>query len=107
MDNFIINDKVKQFIFRLHNTVINKIPKSHFVFRNRLLEYSFDLYENVLRANLNTGSIRSKYQKESIVDVDMIDALLGYINDLSYIEKKKFMSLIANLNEIKKCYMGG
>lgn len=102
MENFVIKDKVCKFIFTIHNNAVCNIPKSHVVFRDRLLNASFDLFDDVVFANLNTGNIRSKYQKNALLSVYKIDMLLGFIKDLGFIERKKFMSMIANLNEIKK-----
>ena len=57
---------------------------------------------NIIRANINTGSIRNKYQKEVLVNIAMIDLYLDLILDINVINKKKFISSIRMLNEIRK-----
>lgn len=102
MENFKLKDKVSSIVVLVHNNVVCNVPKSHAVFRNRLLDDLFLLQENILRANINVGTIRNKYQKEALVNVSCIDSHLSILLDLSFIERKKFMSLCVKLNEIKK-----
>lgn len=104
--NFKINGKIKLLIMSVHKHVICNVPKVHTVFRDKLLENLFLLNENVVRANINVGNIRLKYQKEALVNIAMIDAMVGFLMDLGYIEKKRFMSIIANLNEIRMMVNG-
>ena len=61
---------------------------------------------NIIKANINTGSIRSKYQKEILVNIAMIDLYLDLLLDIKIINRKKFMVIIRMLNEIRKMANG-
>lgn len=61
---------------------------------------------NIIKANINTGSIRSKYQKEILVNIAMIDLYLDLLLDIKIISRKKFMVIIRMLNEIRKMANG-
>ena len=54
------------------NILIN-IPKVHSSYRKGLEDNMIQLNYNIIKANINTGSIRSKYQKEILVNIAMID----------------------------------
>lgn len=107
MERFIIKDKIANMIDEVHVSIIKNVPKTHSVYRDQLLIDLFELYRNTIRANQNMGNIRSKYQKEVLVNIASIDMEIGLIKKCGFIENKKFMSIIANLNEIKKWYMVG
>ena len=83
------------------NILIN-IPKVHSSYRKGLEDNMIQLNYNIIRANINTGSIRNKYQKEVLVNIAMIDLYLDLILDINVINKKKFISSIRMLNEIRK-----
>lgn len=106
MEKFKIKDKVTNFILLLHKDVVAKIPKTHTVFKNELIKETFELHKNVLRANFNIGSVKNKYLKEVLVNLATIDMILGILQKFGYIEKKKFITLIANLNELNKMVNG-
>lgn len=86
----------------LEEYVLVNIPKVHSSYRLGLENNVIDLNANIIRANINTGSIRTKYQKEVLVNIAMIDLYLDLILDINVINKKKFMSSIKMLNEIRK-----
>lgn len=65
-----------------------------------------NLNENVIRANINEGSIRNKYQKEILVNIAMIDLYLDILLSLNIINKKRFMIVSNLLSEIKRISMG-
>jgi len=81
------------------------IPKVHNCYRVGIENNVIDLNSNIIRANINEGSIRNKYQKEVLVNIAMIDLYLGVLLDLNIVNKKKFMSITRLLNEIKKMCM--
>lgn len=87
------------------NILIN-IPKVHFSYRKGLEDNMIQLNYNIIKANINTGSIRSKYQKEILVNIAMIDLYLDLLLDIKIINRKKFMVIIRMLNEIRKMANG-
>lgn len=90
----------------LEEYVLVNIPKVHSSYRVGLENNIIDLNSNIIRANINVGNIRNKYQKEVLVNIAMIDLYLDLILDINVINKKKFMSSIRMLNEIRKMTNG-
>lgn len=86
----------------LEEYVLVNIPKVHSSYRVGLENNIIELNCNIIRVNINTGSIRNKYQKEVLVNIAMIDLYLDLILDINVINKKKFISSIRMLNEIRK-----
>lgn len=86
----------------LEEYVLVNIPKVHSSYRVGLENNIIELNCNIIRTNINTGSIRNKYQKEVLVNIAMIDLYLDLILDINVINKKKFISSIRMLNEIRK-----
>ena len=87
------------------NILIN-IPKMHSSYRKGIEDNMIQLNYNIIKANINTGSIRSKYQKEVLVNIGMIDLYLDLLLDINVINKKRFMVVIRMLNEIRKMTNG-
>lgn len=102
MQDFKLLNKSKMLLKYLEEYVLVNIPKVHSSYRVGLENNVIDLNANIIRANINTGSIRTKYQKEVLVNIAMIDLYLDLILDINVINKKKFMSSIKMLNEIRK-----
>ena len=102
MQDFKLLNKSKMLLKYLEEYVLVNIPKVHSSYRLGLENNVIDLNANIIRANINTGSIRTKYQKEVLVNIAMIDLYLDLILDINVINKKKFMSSIKMLNEIRK-----
>lgn len=106
MQNFKIKDKVENLLAVILQEIIMLFPKNQSVMKNKLIESIFSLHENIVLANLNVGNIRAKHQKAALSNIYTIDMIFGYMKDLGIFEKKKFMSMVANLNEIKKMING-
>ena len=102
MQDFKLLNKSKMLLKYLEEYVLVNIPKVHSSYRVGLENNVIDLNANIIRANINTGSIRTKYQKEVLVNIAMIDLYLDLILDINVINKKKFMSSIKMLSEIRK-----
>lgn len=102
MEDFKLLNKSKMLLKYLEEYVLVNIPKVHSSYRVGLENNIIDLNSNIIRANINTGSIRNKYQKEVLVNISMIDLYLDLLLDINVINKKRFMSSIRMLNEIRK-----
>lgn len=59
-----------------------------------------------MRANLNVGNIRNKYQKEALLNISLIAYYLGYLLERKIIKKKRFISSVNALNTIRKMLYG-
>ena len=102
MQDFKLLNKSKMLLKYLEEYVLVNIPKVHSSYRVGLENNIIELNCNIIRVNINTGSIRNKYQKEVLVNIAMIDLYLDLILDINVINKKKFISSIRMLNEIRK-----
>lgn len=102
MQDFKLLNKSKMLLKYLEEYVLVNIPKVHSSYRVGLENNIIELNCNIIRTNINTGSIRNKYQKEVLVNIAMIDLYLDLILDINVINKKKFISSIRMLNEIRK-----
>ena len=102
MQDFKLLNKSKMLLKYLEEYVLVNIPKVHSSYKVGLENNIIELNCNIIRVNINTGSIRNKYQKEVLVNIAMIDLYLDLILDINVINKKKFISSIRMLNEIRK-----
>ena len=106
MNEFKLFNRSSNLLKYYENNILNNIPKVHSMYKTNIRENLVSLCENIIRANVNTGSIRGKYQKEILVNISMLDMYLSILLELDIINKKKFMIVIQRLNEIKKMNIG-
>ena len=102
MNEFKIYNKSKYLVMYMEKYIINNIPKIHYLYRKGFEESVVNLNYYLIKANINTGSIRNKYQKEVLVSIYMIDMYIGILLHLNIINKKRFISFVRMLNEIRK-----
>ena len=106
MEEFKLLNKSKMLLKYVESNILINIPKVHSSYRKGLEDNIIQLNYNIIKANINTGSIRNKYQKEVLVNITMIDLYLDLLLDINIINKKKFMIVIRRLNEIRKMTNG-
>lgn len=106
VEEFKLLNKSKMLLKYVESNILINIPKVHSSYRKGLEDNMIQLNYNIIKANINTGSIRSKYQKEILVNIAMIDLYLDLLLDIKIINRKKFMVIIRMLNEIKKMANG-
>ena len=102
MNDFKLLNKSKLLLKYIESNIICNIPKVHSSYRKGLEENVISLNYNIIKANINMGNIRNKYQKEVLVNISMIDLYLDILLDINVISKKKFMVVIRLLNEIRR-----
>ena len=102
MEDFKLLNKSKMLLKYLEEYVLVNIPKVHSSYRVGLENNIIELNCNIIRVRFTHGIIRNKYQKEVLVNIAMIDLYLDLILDINVINKKKFISSIRMLNEIRK-----
>lgn len=102
MNDFKLLNKSKFFLKYIESYILINIPKVHSSYRKGLEDNAISLNYNIIKANINNGSIRSKYLKEVLVNISMIDLYLDLLLDINIISRKKFMTVIKLLNEIRK-----
>lgn len=106
MDEFKLLNKSRYLLRYIEENILVNIPKVFTNYRKGLEDSVINLIYNIIRANVNNGNIRNKYQKEALVDIQVIDMYLDILLELNIISKKKFMSIIRMLNEIRKMTLG-
>ena len=87
------------------NILIN-IPKVYNCYRIGIEKNIIELNYNIIRANINSGNIRNKYQKEILASISLIDMYLSILLELNIINKKKFMTIFKQINEIRRMTIG-
>lgn len=102
MNNFVILDKEKYLLKYIEQYIFSSFPKSDLGIKIKLETNIYDMIENTVRANINVGNIRNKYQKEVLVNISLLDFYLGLIYDKQIIIKKRFLTSLRLLSEIER-----
>lgn len=102
MNNFIIFNKVKWLINYTDTYILNSFSKVHNSIKFRLQDNLYGLMDNLIRSSVNIGNIRSKYLKEMLVNIYLLDLYIGISLEKKIIKKKRFNSFVNSLNELKK-----
>lgn len=106
MYEFRLFSKSKYLLRYLEENILVNIPKVYNCYRVGIESSVLELNSNIIRANINEGNIKNKYQKEILVSISLIDMYLSIILELNIINKKKFMSISKQLNEIRRMTIG-
>ena len=106
MNNFLLLEKSKWLIRYSNIYIFPNFPKIHLALKIKLEENLYSLIDNIIRANINKGNIRNKHQKEILVIISLLDFYIGEIYNKKIIKKKRFVSFISCLNEIRKMTYG-
>lgn len=102
MYEFKLFAKSKYLLKYLEENILINIPKVYNSYRIGIQQNVIELNINIIKANLNEGNIKNKYQKEILVSISIIDMYLSFILELNIINKRKFMVICRLLNEIRK-----
>ena len=102
MNNFIIYNKVQWLINYSDTYILNSFSKVHNSIKVRLQDNLYGLLDNLIRSSVNVGNIRSKYLKEMLVNIYLLDLYIGISLEKKIIKKKRFNSFINSLNELRK-----
>ena len=101
MNDFKIATKIKELIYYYEKYISVLIPKSLIVIKFKLEDNLYTLIDNTVRANVNKGNVRKKYQNEILYNIGMADFYTGILMDKKIIKKRKFNSLINMYNVIR------
>lgn len=102
MNNFIIFNKVKWLINYTDTYILNSFSKVYNSIKVRLQDILYGLMDNLIRSSVNVGNIRSKYLKEMLVNIYLLDLYIGISLEKKIIKKKRFNSFVNSLNELRK-----
>lgn len=106
MEEFQLLNKVKWLCSYTEKYIFSSFPKVHLALKIKIDENLYSLLENTIRANLNKGNIRNKYQKDMLANIVLLDYYIGQLYSKKIIIKKRFISFINCLIEIKKMTNG-
>ncbi len=105
-DDFALLMATKRLIAYYENYIMANFPKEKKHIKARCNDALNSLHENILRANVNEGSIRGKYQKECLVYVSILDFNFHLIYELKIITHRRYKSLLTLLSNIKNLLYG-
>lgn len=102
MEEFKLLNKSKNLLRYFNENILINIPKVYSNYRKGIEDNLVNINYYIIKANINNGNIRNKYQKEVLVCISMIDMYLNILLEVNVINKKKFMIVLRMLNEIRK-----
>ena len=102
MNEFILLNKIKQLNLYTEQYIFSSFPKKDLALKIRLEENLYYLVEYTIKANVNKGNIRGKYQTELITSIYLLDYYIGIVYEKKIIIKKRFEAFLSLLSEIKK-----
>lgn len=106
MNELKIFEKIKSLIKYANQYVLTSFPKVHTSLRISFQNNLYSLLENCIRANVNEGNIRGKYQKEMLINLHLLDFFLEEISTYKIIKANQYNAMIVRLNEIRKMTIG-
>lgn len=106
MNEFILLSKIKWLINYSDKYILCNFPKVHISLKIKLQDNLYDLLENAIRANVNKGNIRNKYQKDILVNLSILDYYIGLMLERNIIKKNRFNSFVNSLLDIRKITYG-
>lgn len=84
----------------IRTNIIPTIPSVHRDLKIHLLDESYSLVKTLLQSSFNKGNVRNKYLNDLIVNIALVDYLLGEISEINN-NKKKCLVAIKQLSDIK------
>ena len=102
MQEFLLLNKIKSLNIYVERYIFSSFPKKDIGLKIKLEENLYSLVELTIKANVNKGNIRSKYQTELISTIYLLDYYIGIIYEKKIIVKKRLEGFISFLLEIKK-----
>lgn len=102
MNEFILMNKIKELNIYTEQYIFASFPKKDLALKIRLEQNLYLLVELTIKANVNKGNIRNKYQTDLISTIYLIDYYIGIIYEKGLIKKKRFLSFLSILTEIKR-----
>ena len=102
MKEFILLNKIKQLNMYTEQYIFSSFPKKDLALKIRLEENLYYLVEYTIKANINKGNVRGKYQTDLITSIYLLDYYIGIIYEKKIIIKKRFEAFLTLLLEIKK-----
>lgn len=102
MEDFLVYCKSKDLIKYVDLYVFSSFPKYKLSLKIKFEEEMYGLLQNITRANFNKGNIRQKYIIDCLVNISLMDTYISYIYEHKIIIKKRFLSIVNKLDELRK-----
>lgn len=102
MNEFLLLNKIKALNMYTEQYIFSSFPKKDLALKIRLEQNLYSLVEFTIKANVNKGNIRSKYQTELLSCIYLLDYYIGIVYDKKIIIKKRFEAFLSLLLEVKK-----
>ncbi len=106
MNELIVFSKCKSFINYVELYVNSSFPKYKLSLKIKFDNEMYGLLENIVRANYNRGNIRRKYLVDCLVNISLMDTYISFMYDSQIVIKKRFLSLVNKLDEIRRLIIG-
>ena len=105
-DKFILMGKEKELLMYLEQYILNSLPKNEKVLRDNITIEVYDIIKNTVKVSINKGNIKLKYINDIKVNIIMIDFYIGILYSKKLIIKKRFLSCIRKIDEIRRILSG-
>ncbi len=105
-EHFLLLKESKKLFYYSDNYIYENFPRNKRHLKIQYMNYLNSLLENIILANYSDGSIKKKYQKNCLLYVSLLDFQLSYFFDIKLIEKKRYLSSIKILSNVKALLMG-
>lgn len=105
-DKFILMNKEKELLIYLEQYILNSLPKNEKVLRDNLTNEVYDIIKNTAKVSINKRNIRQKYINDVKINIIMIDFYIGVLFSKNLIIKKRFLSCIKKIEEIRRILFG-
>ena len=100
-DNFKLLKESKRLFIYSDIYVYANFPKSKKHLKILYFDECNALIDNIMMANNSEKNIRKKYQNSALLNISKIDFLITYFYDLRIITKRRYLSVIRMLSNIK------
>ncbi len=105
-DNFCLLKECKRLFIYSDLYVYENFPKAKKHLKIMYFDECEELIENIIMANNSEKSIRKKYQVNALLNISKIDFLITYFYDLKIVHKKRYLSVIRILSNVKGLLIG-
>lgn len=100
-DNFKVLKESKRLFIYSDIYVYENFPKAKKHLKIMYFDECKSLINNIILANNSEKNIRKKYQNNALLNISSIDFLITYFYDINIVNKKRYLSVIRILSNIK------
>ena len=105
-EKFLLLKEAKRLFIYSDIYVYDNFPKSKKHLKIIYFDEINELLNNIILANSSENNIRKKYQNNALLNLSMLDFLITYFYDFNIITKKRYVSAVRIMLNIKKLLNG-